>query len=311
MSESFKAQTLLVPERGHGQRLDNFLLRELKGLPKSRVYRLIRTGQVRVNRGRCKADRRLCQGDQVRVPPYTGSLPARTGPPSAAFRQRIMRSVLFENETLLILNKPAGMAVHGGSGIAGGLIEALRQIRPEWCEAELAHRLDRDTSGCLVIAKQTDFLRHMQTELRAGKVAKTYLALVHGAWPDELRSIDLPLRKNALVSGERIVRADAGGKSARTLFKVRQRMANASLLEIGLETGRTHQIRVHCQTAGHPIIGDRKYGGETGASHKQLALHAWRIAFRAAPGADLSRFEAPWDEHFNQLLQSLQSRAGD
>ena len=307
MNESYKAQMLVVPERQNGQRLDNFLLRELKGLPRSRVYRLIRTGEVRVNRGRCKPDTRLAEGDQVRVPPYAGRRPAHVGAPTDKLKQRLEESVLFENEALIVLNKPAGMPVHGGSGIALGLIEALRQTRPEWMEAELAHRLDRDTSGCLIIAKQVDFLRHIQSELRAGAVEKTYLALVHGAWPERLQMIDLPLRKNELASGERIVRTDPGGKSALTTFQVRERFPEATLLQIGLETGRTHQIRVHCQSAGHPIIGDEKYGKSTPIRHNRLALHAWKLAFRPTPKANFTHFEAPRDRHFTQLLQSLQN----
>ena len=307
MSESYKAQMLVVPERQSGQRLDNFLLRELKGLPRSRVYRLIRTGEVRVNRGRCKPDTRLSQGDQVRIPPYAGRRPAHVGTPTDKLKQRLEESVLFENEAFLILNKPAGLPVHGGSGIALGLIEAMRQIRPEWMEAELAHRLDRDTSGCLVIAKQADFLRHMQAELRAGNVEKTYLALAHGAWPEELDTIDLPLRKNELASGERIVRATPDGKPARTRFKIRERLPEATLLEVTLETGRTHQIRVHCQSAGHPIIGDEKYAKNPTIRHKHLALHAWRIAFHPTPNTNPTQFEAPQNRHFTQLLQSLRT----
>ncbi|MYC59499.1 MAG: RluA family pseudouridine synthase [Gammaproteobacteria bacterium] len=307
MTDTSKVQMLVVPERQDGQRLDNFLLRELKGLPRSRVYRLIRTGEVRVNRGRCKPDTRLYRGDQVRVPPYAGRRPAHVGTPTDKLKQRLEDSVLFENEALLVLNKPSGMPVHGGSGIALGLIEALRQIRPEWMETELAHRLDRDTSGCLVIAKQADFLRHMQAELRAGKVKKTYLALVQGAWPEELDMIDLPLRKNELASGERIVRANPDGKSALTTFQIRERLPDATLLQIGLETGRTHQIRVHCQSAGHPIIGDEKYGKNTTIPHKHLALHAWQITFRPNPKASPSHFEAPCNSYFTKLLQSLRN----
>ncbi len=307
MNETYKAQMLVVPERQDGQRLDNFLLRELKGLPRSRVYRLIRTGEVRVNRGRCKPDTRLVRGDQVRVPPYAGRRPAIAGTPTGKLKQRLEDSVLFEDEALLVLNKPAGMPVHGGSGIALGLIEALRQTRPEWMEAELAHRLDRDTSGCLIIAKQVDFLRHIQSELRTGAVEKTYLALVHGAWPERLEQIDLPLRKNELASGERIVRADPGGKPALTTFQVLERFPEATLLQVGLETGRTHQIRVHCQSAGHPIIGDEKYGKSAAIRHNRLALHAWRLAFRPTPKAKFTHFEAPCDRHFTQLLHSLQS----
>lgn len=311
MGESYKAQMLVVSERQSGQRLDNFLLRELKGLPRSRVYRLIRTGEVRVNRGRSKPDTRLSQGDQVRVPPYSGRQATHVGTPTEKLKQRLKDSVLFENEAFLILNKPAGLPVHGGSGIALGLIEALRQTRPEWIEAELAHRLDRDTSGCLIIAKQADFLRHIQAELRAGNVEKTYLALVHGAWPEDLDMIDLPLRKNHLASGERIVRPSPGGKPAKTHFKIQQRLPQATLLKVTLETGRTHQIRVHCQSAGHPIIGDEKYATPSTTRHKHLALHAWRIAFHPTPNTAPAQFEAPCSRHFKQLPQSLRTNNPD
>jgi len=241
--ETGKARLLAVPERFAGQRLDNFLLRELKSLPRSRIYRLVRKGEVRVNRGRCKPETRLSPGDQVRIPPHFASQPARILAPSEKLRQRLESCILFEDEAMLILNKPAGMAVHGGSGVALGLIEALRQLRPEWLEAELAHRLDRDTSGCLVIAKQGAFLRHFQAELRAGAVEKTYLALVHGAWPEALASIDLPLRKNQPSSGERLVRPSTGGKRARTGFQIRERLLGATLLDRHLEPGRPHSIR--------------------------------------------------------------------
>ena len=309
MMESYKVQILVVPERQQGQRLDNFLLRELKGLPRSRIYRLIRRGEVRVNRRRCKPEAKLARGDQVRIPPYLGRSPALAGPPTEKLKQRLLDCILFKDETLLVLNKPAGMPVHGGTGIALGLIEALRQIRPEWMETELVHRLDRDTSGCLLIARQAQCLRHMQAEFRAGAVEKKYLALVHGDWPEELDVIDLALRKNELSSGERIVRVAADGKSARTRFRVRERLNGATLLEVALETGRTHQIRVHCQSAGHPVIGDPKYGHDSGdpapIKHKRMALHAWKIAFRPAPEAALLRFEAPCDRHFTGLLETL------
>ena len=306
MNDVSKVQLLLVPERQAGQRLDNFLLRELKGLPRTRIYRLIRRGEVRVNRGRCKPDTRLATGDKVRIPPYRGRQPANPGVPSDKLRQRLIDSILFEDEAMLVLNKPANLPVHGGSGITLGLIEALRQIRPEWIEAELAHRLDRETSGCLIIAKQVAFLRHIQAELRAGKVEKIYLALVQGDWPDNLNEISLPLRKNQLSSGERIVRPDPEGKAARTLFQVRERLPDATLLEARLETGRTHQIRVHCQSAGHPIIGDQKYTRNTPTiPHKHLTLHAHQLLFHPTPNAAPVRFTAPPPENFTNLLNIL------
>ena len=302
-----KARLVPVSERQAGQRLDNFLLRELKGLPRSRIYRLIRRGEVRVNQGRRKPETRLAAGDKVRIPPHRGSHPATPGQPSAKLKQRLIDSILLENGAMLILNKPANLPVHGGSGIALGLIEALRQTRPEWAEAELAHRLDRETSGCLVIAKSAEFLRHFQLALRVGEVAKRYLALVHGNWPGHLTRIDLPLRKNRLASGERIVRPDPAGKSASTAFQVRERLLGATLLEIQLETGRTHQIRVHCQTAGHPIIGDQKYSRATPAiQHKHLALHASQLSFHPSPGKTPVHIKAPLPKNFTQMLKTLQ-----
>ncbi len=301
-----KARLIPVPERQAGQRLDNFLLRELKGLPRSRIYRLIRRGEVRVNQGRRKPETRLATGDKVRIPPHRGSHPASSSQPSAKLKRRLIDSILLESGAMLILDKPVNMPVHGGSGIALGLIEALRQTRPEWAEAELAHRLDRETSGCLVIAKSAEFLRHFQLELRAGAVAKHYLALVHGNWPGDITRIEQPLRKTRLASGERVVRPDPAGKSASTSFQVRERLPGATLLEIQLETGRTHQIRVHCQAAGHPIIGDEKYSrGCRAIQHKHLALHASQLSFRPSPAKPPIHIKAPQPQHFIQILKIL------
>ncbi len=306
MNPSDKVQHVQVPGRQSGQRLDNFLLRELRGLPRSRIYRLIRRGEVRVNRGRCKPETRLEEGDQVRIPPHAGHQGAAPAAASEKLKQSLIECVLFEDEAMLVLDKPAGLPVHGGSGIRIGLIEALRQTRPEWLEAELAHRLDRETSGCLVIAKQAGFLRHLQRQLRTGAVDKRYLALVQGHWPQALHLIDQPLRKNRLSSGERMVRPDLDGKAAKTRFRIKQQFADATLLEIQLETGRTHQIRVHCQHAGHPIIGDRKYHLTTPAiPHKHLTLHAQKISFHPTPTTPQSTFEAQLPPHFAQLLKSL------
>ena len=305
MSPSDKVQYVQVPERQSGQRLDNFLLRELRGLPRSRIYRLIRRGEVRVNRGRCKPETRLEKGDRVRIPPHAGLQGAAPATASEKLKQSLIDCILFEDEAMLVLNKPAGLPVHGGSGIRIGLIEALRQTRPEWLEAELAHRLDRETSGCLVIAKQVGFLRHFQRQLRTGAVDKRYLALVQGHWPQALHLIDQALRKNRLSSGERMVKPDPDGKAAKTRFQIKQQFVNATLLEIQLETGRTHQIRVHCQHAGHPIIGDRKYHLTTLAiPHKHLTLHAQKISFHPTPASPIT-FEAPLPPHFAQLLKSL------
>ncbi|MEX2469169.1 MAG: RluA family pseudouridine synthase, partial [Pseudohongiellaceae bacterium] len=302
-----------IEEMQHGQRLDNFLLRVLKGVPRSRVYRLIRRGEVRVNKKRSKPEQRLERGDQVRIPPYAGPEQSQPGKPGEGLQELLFASVMHEDEAVLILNKPAGLAVHGGSGIRLGLIEALRQMRPDWRHLELAHRLDRDTSGCLVIAKNPIQLKPIQEQFKARDVEKHYLALVHGQWPEALAEITVPLQRNELSGGERVVKVDPAGKPARTLFRVRQRFADATLLEVTPETGRTHQIRVHCQHAGHPIVGDARYVhsrhlGSNGHLNqtRTLCLHAWKIRFRhPADGAALSA-AAPLDRHFQQILDSLQ-----
>ncbi len=313
MNDSSKVRFLVVPALRQGQRLDNFLLRELKNLPRTRIYRLIRRGEVRINRGRCKPDSRLAAGDRIRIPPGAVGGPPPPAPPTEKLKRRLRGLVIFENQDLLILNKPAGLPAHGGSGIALGLIEALRQSHPDWLHAELAHRLDRDTSGCLIIAKQPAFLRHIQAAFRGAAVEKKYLALVHGAWPETLRRIELPLRKMRSGAGARVVGARATGKRAVTHFRIRERFWAATLLEATLETGRTHQIRVHCQSAGHAIIGDDRYRQDAGQSaeihHGHLALHAWRIAFRPAPDAAVMRFEAPPDSRFTALLNGLRQMA--
>jgi 23S rRNA pseudouridine955/2504/2580 synthase len=270
-----------------GQRLDNFLLRHLKGVPKTHVYRIIRSGEVRVNKGRAAADTRVEAGDVVRVPPVrqpervvladTAPAPAREFP------------VLLEDEHLMALDKPASVAVHGGSGVSFGVIEQLRQARPQSRFLELVHRLDRETSGVLLVAKRRSALNHLQEQFRDRETGKTYLALVLGEWPDKLKVIDLPLRKYLLANGERRVRAvakdDPEGMRSITLVKVRERLQDMTLLEVTIKTGRTHQIRVHLSAQGHPIAGDDKYGDfeRNKALHKQglkrMFLHAWRLQF--------------------------------
>ena len=309
---SDKVQFVRIEELQHGQRLDNFLLRHLKGVPRSRVYRLIRRGEVRVNKKRSKPEQRLERGDQVRIPPYAGPEQQAPGKPGEGLQQLLLDSILREEEAFLVLNKPAGLAVHGGSGIRLGLIEALRQMRPEWRHLELAHRLDRDTSGCLVIAKNPIYLKPIQKQFKARDVEKQYLALVHGAWPGELSEIAVPLQKNELSGGERVVRVDPAGKPARTAFRVSERFADATLLEVAPETGRTHQIRVHCQHAGHPIVGDAKYVHDhhTGANARlnkadTLCLHAWKIRFTDPAGGGEIHVEAPLDRHFQAFLDAV------
>ena len=287
---------LLVDEESAGQRLDNFLMRHLKGVPKTHIYRIIRSGEVRINKGRASADTRVESGDEVRLPPVRISdkvaEKAERPAPGREF------PLLFEDESLLAIDKPAGVAVHGGSGVSFGVIEQLRQARPHAKLLELVHRLDRDTSGILLVAKKRSALRHLQDQFRERETGKTYLALVKGDWPAKLKVIDQPLLKFLLqgqdgAEGERRVRVttpeDPDGMRSVTLVKVSKRLPGATLLEVTIKTGRTHQIRVHLASQGHPIAGDDKYGDfewnrqlqRPGSSPglKRMFLHAWRLQF--------------------------------
>lgn len=310
MVSNEEVQLVKVLEPQVGQRLDNFLIRRLKGVPKSRIYRLIRRGEVRVNKKRCKPEQKLVMGDQVRIPPYTGGSSPEAGKPSPALQKFLLESILYEDDQLLVINKPAGLAVHAGSGIRLGLIEAIRQCKPEWAELELAHRLDRATSGCLVIAKNTQFLKHIQREFKVRNVKKTYLALAHGKWPENLVEVDAPLQKEAVGEGERVVRVRDSGKPSLTRFSVRQRYRGATLVEAMPETGRTHQIRVHCQHVGHGIVGDTKYTTKAAAGElsgvKNLCLHAWKIQFSVPDSAALIEVEAAPDSHLESMLARLE-----
>ncbi|MGD9662184.1 MAG: 23S rRNA pseudouridine(955/2504/2580) synthase RluC [Porticoccaceae bacterium] len=290
--------TILVSDDDAEQRIDNFLLSRLKGVPKSRIYRLLRKGELRVNKGRIKPEYRLQCGDIIRVPPIRVSESPPKAAPGAAMRSHLETSILFENDELLVINKPSGLAVHGGSGVNLGLIEALRATRPEMT-LELVHRLDRGTSGCLLVAKKKAALRHLQRQLRDHSVEKVYLALVDGSWPKGLDVMDAPLSKTTNTSGEKFVRANKDGKRALTRFKVRKRHTGMSLLEVTLETGRTHQIRVHCQLAGHPLLGDDKYGNDERNTEmrrlglKRLFLHAYRLSFSLPSSGERISVEAP------------------
>ncbi|MFA5548277.1 MAG: RluA family pseudouridine synthase [Porticoccaceae bacterium] len=292
-----------------GQRIDNFLVARLKGVPKSRIYRLLRKGEVRVNKGRIKPEYRLNPGDRVRVPPIRQADAPPPPVPGAGLRTLLEGSILLETDALLVVDKPAGLAVHGGSGVSLGLIEALRASRPDPF-LELVHRLDRGTSGCLLVARKRSMLRHLQQALREGQVTKTYLCLVVGSWPKGLDRIDAPLLKTTVGDGERIVRADVAGKQAVTHFRVVKRFAAATLLEVGLETGRTHQIRVHCQLAGHPLLGDDKYGRDDdndrarAAGLKRMFLHAHRLRF-VDPSGEAITVESPLPDDLAHFLERL------
>ncbi len=269
-----------------GQRVDNFLLRELKGVPKSRIYRLLRKGEVRINKGRAKADTRLQLGDEVRIPPVRMSeeVAAPTAPDTLL--QRLERAIVFEDEGLIVVNKPSGLAVHGGSGLSFGLIEALRQMRPDARFLELVHRLDRDTSGLIMVAKKRSALLALHAALRGDGVDKRYLALVVGVWPKRRQRVEAALEKNTLKSGERVVRVSATGKAALTEFRVVEAFEPATLVEASPITGRTHQIRVHAQFAGHPIAGDEKYCDRDNEARfrelglRRLFLHAARLTIQ-------------------------------
>lgn len=293
-----------------GQRIDNYLLRQLKGVPRSFIYRILRRGEVRVNRGRIKAEYRLKDGDHVRVPPVRTAAPAPKAERGDA-TARLEQCILYEDERLLVIDKPAGMAVHGGSGVSFGVIETLRAARPQAKFLELVHRLDRETSGCLLIAKKRSELRRLHELLRAGRVEKRYLALVRGRWQTGERRVDAPLLKNQLRGGERIVTVTAEGKAADTLFWPLDIRTRASLMEIALGTGRTHQIRVHAAHVGHPLAGDEKYGdGEfnrqmRGLGLKRLFLHAHSIAYGDPDNGRDIHVSSPLPEELRAVLDRL------
>ena len=278
---------LTVDEESTGQRLDNFLIRHLKGVPKTHIYRIIRSGEVRVNKGRASADTRIETGDVVRLPPVRISdkvaEKAARPAPGREF------PLLLEDDALMAIDKPAGVAVHGGSGVSFGVIEQLRQARPLAKLLELVHRLDRETSGILLVAKKRSALKHLQDQFRERETGKTYLALVQGSWPEKLKVIDSALHKFLLPDGERRVKItsneDPDGMRSITLVKVAERLLGCTLLEVTIKTGRTHQIRVHLASQGHPIAGDDKYGdfewnkALQKQGLKRMFLHAWRLQF--------------------------------
>ncbi len=267
-----------------GQRLDNFLITQLKGVPKSRIYRIVRKGEVRLNGGRSAPSQRLEIGDVVRIPPIR--VAAGRIPPARADFGWLEQRILFEDEDLIALDKPAGLAVHGGSGVALGLIEMLRQARPQNPGLELAHRLDRGTSGCLLVAKQRSALTRLHTMWRAGDIEKYYLAFVQGPWSGDTREVQAPLRKGRVGVGAHRVAVDDTGKTAHTRFSPKRRYAIGTLVEIALLTGRTHQARVHARTLGHAIAGDEKYGirdfnqALRALGLKRMFLHAARLRLR-------------------------------
>ncbi|MEJ7931890.1 RluA family pseudouridine synthase [Ramlibacter sp. AN1015] len=308
LPNSAEVRSLHVDEESAGQRLDNFLMRHLKGVPKTHVYRIIRSGEVRVNKGRAAADTRVQAGDVVRVPPVRTSEAAlqKTERPAPAREF----PVLFEDDHVIAIDKPAGVAVHGGSGVSFGVIEQLRQARPQARFLELVHRLDRETSGLLLVAKRRSALTGLQDQFRDRETGKTYLALVRGAWPASRKVIDQPLHKYLQADGERRVRVvgkdDPDGMRSITLVQVDRALPLphaagivASLLRVTIKTGRTHQIRVHLASQGHPILGDDKYGdfelNRTLQRHglRRMFLHAWRLQFTHPASGERIELLAP------------------
>jgi len=305
-----------IDEGSAGQRLDNFLLRELKGVPKTHVYRVIRAGEVRVNKGRAQADTRLELGDEVRVPPVR--LPERVSVEKASYVPAREFPVLFEDDHFVAINKPAGVAVHGGSGVSFGVIEQLRQARPQAKFLELVHRLDKETSGLLLVAKKRSALVHLQDQFRERETGKTYAALVIGAWPANKKVIDVPLLKFIGGDGERWVRAvenshDPQAEQAKrsiSLVRVAKSFAAHTLVDVTIKTGRTHQIRVHLAHAGHPIVGDPKYGdfeanrlmarGEL--KFDRMFLHAKRLQFTHPASGETIELLAPLPPECEALL---------
>lgn len=304
-------QLLEVAPEYAGQRIDNFLRTQLKGVPKTLIYRILRKGEVRVNKGRIKPEYKLQAGDIVRVPPLRLAERDEPAPLAQGLLDRLEASIVFEDKALIVINKPAGIAVHGGSGLNFGVIEAFRQLRPDAKELELVHRLDRDTSGLLMIAKKRSMLRHLHAELRGDGVDKRYMALVRGHWATAKKQVNAPLLKNTLRSGERMVEVNDEGKEALTIFRVLRRFGEfATLIEAKPVTGRTHQIRVHALHAGHAIAGDSKYGDEDftreirDAGGKRLFLHAYSLRVPLLDGGEL-QLEAPVDEMWVRTLERL------
>lgn len=295
-----------------GQRLDNFLLARLKGVPKSLIYRIVRKGEVRVNKGRVKPEYKLVAADIVRLPPVRVAERETMQLSTKLDKVALLADcILFEDEYLLVLNKPSGIAVHGGSGLDFGIIEALRALRPEARFLELVHRLDRDTSGVLLIAKKRSVLRFLHQQLRLKNMQKDYLALVRGQWPSHCKAIQAPLLKNILQGGERVVKVNSVGKPSETRFKVKERFAQATLVKASPITGRTHQIRVHTLHMGHPIAGDNRYGDREfdlelqGSGLRRLFLHASALCFEHPHLGTSMRVEAPLDDQLRYCLQIL------
>lgn len=307
-----QVQMVTVTDEDAGQRIDNFLMRLCKGVPKSHIYRVLRSGEVRVNKGRVAQTYRVVEGDQIRIPPIRVAEKSTSHVPATEFE------ILFEDQHLLVINKPAGVAVHGGSGVSYGVIEQLRASRPQAKFLELVHRLDRETSGVLLLAKKRSALTHLHEQIREGLLDKRYFALVHGEWKNPRQHIKLPLFKYTLPDGERRVRVQAeGGMPSHTIFNLLRQYGPFALLEAELKTGRTHQIRVHLSASGFPIIGDEKYGdfalnkslhksdGQR-IAFKRMFLHAFQVGFEHPDSGETVTIKAKLPVECENFLKSLQ-----
>jgi 23S rRNA pseudouridine955/2504/2580 synthase len=300
-----------IDESSESQRIDNFLFKHLKGVPKSHVYRILRSGEVRVNSKRVDATCRLVVGDVLRIPPVRSSRPTDNGEPKAAAPQMLSRHILYQDDALIALNKPSGMAVHGGSGISRGVIEQMRLEHPEFKFLELVHRLDRETSGVLLLAKKRSALVELHRAMREGETEKRYLTLVKGQWHNAKQSVKLPLHKYVTGSGERRVSVNEEGQSAHTIFTLKKTWPEFCLLEAELKTGRTHQIRVHLSHLGFPIVGDDKYGdfplnkALQKRGLKRMFLHACKMVLKHPLTGEKLSLEAPLPEDLERFLRQL------
>ncbi len=303
-----------VVDDAAGQRVDNFLLGSMPGVPRSRVYSMLRKGEVRVNGGRIRPEYRLQTNDVVRLPPWRGPVLGQIRAPSRALMEDLAQRILYEDSGVIVLNKPAGVAVHGGSGVREGVIEALRALYPNEKRLELAHRIDRDTSGCLVLARNRAALTELHSAFRDARVAKTYDALVYGTWARSLRTLRAPLERFVTRTGERRVRVATDGKVSRTEFAIVELAPVVSWIRAHPHTGRTHQIRVHCLASGYPIVGDAKYAADAqlAFSHdngvRRLCLHASSVALPV--GGSVRRFDAPIPDDFALAWQRLRDVTG-
>lgn len=306
-------QWLEVTDANSEQRLDNFLIGFLKGVPKTRIYRMVRKGEVRVNKGRVDVSYKLAIGDIVRIPPVRVAEATAEAIVQPALKFSLENQILYEDDGFIVLNKPSGFAVHGGSGVSGGIIEALRQIRPQQKFLELVHRLDKETSGCLLIAKKRSALRVLHEMFRGDGIQKTYLALLAGQFKRKTQRVDVPLLKNVAQGGERMVVVSQAGKPAETMFTRLKAFREATLVQAAPKTGRTHQIRVHAAWLGHPIVGDDRYGQDDvnkafkQRGYKRLFLHAEQLRFaHPLTGAPL-HFKAPLPADLQTLLDHEQT----